>query len=614
MQTLDHVVVRFAGDSGDGMQLTGSQFTTSTALAGNDLATLPDFPAEIRAPAGTLPGVSGFQIHFSSSDVFTPGDAADVLIAMNPAALKANLSDLRAGGLLIVNNDSFKQKDLEKAHYTSNPLEDHSLDRYQVISVELTRLTRQAVAEIGLDTRSADRCKNLFALGMMYWLFDRPLETTQKWLERKFAGKPQLLDANLRALKAGWSYCEATEVFHERYHVPKFPTKPGLYRNIAGNSALALGLVAAAHRSQLPLFYASYPITPASDVLHELAHLKRFGVVTFQAEDEIAAIGAAIGASYAGGLGVTCTSGPGMALKSEALGLATMVELPLVVIDVQRGGPSTGLPTKTEQADLFQALFGRNSEAPMPVLAASSASDCFRLAYEAVRIAISRMTPVILLSDGYLANGAEPWLVPRVDELPPIPVTFHTDPDTFLPYLRDPKTLARPWAVPGTKGLEHRIGGLEKADRTGHVSYDPQNHEHMVRTRAAKVEGVADMIPEQTVEGDQSGSLLVLGWGSTYGAIQGAVRRARKEGLTVGHAHLRYLNPMPRNLKAVMDRYDAVLVPELNMGQLAFVLQGKFVKPVVSLTKIQGKPFTEIEILSRIKEMASNSKVKGGVA
>ncbi|MCA9726962.1 MAG: 2-oxoacid:acceptor oxidoreductase subunit alpha [Candidatus Eisenbacteria bacterium] len=596
------------------MQLTGSQFTTSTALAGNDLATLPDFPAEIRAPAGTLPGVSGYQIHFSSSDVFTPGDNADVLVAMNPAALKANIGDLRAGGLLIVNTDSFKQKDLDKAGYQVSPLEDHSLDRFQVISIDLTRLTRQAVEEIGLDTRSADRCKNLFALGMMYWLFDRPLDSTLNWLQKKFGARADLLEANRRALQAGWSYCEATEVFHERYHVPRFPTTSGLYRNIAGNTSTALGLVAAAHRSKLPLFYASYPITPASDVLHELAQLKRFGVITFQAEDEIAAISAAIGASYAGTLGVTCTSGPGMALKTEALGLATIAELPLVVIDVQRGGPSTGLPTKTEQADLLQALYGRNSEAPIPVLAAATASDCFRMSYEAVRIAITHMTPVILLTDGYIANGAEPWLVPKVEELPEISVSFRTDPENFFAYERDPQTLARPWAIPGTKGLEHRIGGLEKADRTGHVSYDPLNHEHMVRTRAAKVERVVDLVPDQTVEGDEAGSLLVLGWGSTYGAIQGAVRRARSQGLRVGHAHLRYLNPFPKNLESVMSRFEKVLVPELNMGQLAFVLQGRFVRPVESLTKIQGKPFTEVEVLNRILELAPGSNGKGGAA
>jgi 2-oxoglutarate ferredoxin oxidoreductase subunit alpha len=601
--TLEHVVIRFAGDSGDGMQLTGSQFTTSTALAGNDLATLPDFPAEIRAPAGTLPGVSGFQIQFASSNVFTPGDAVDVLVAMNPAALVSNLRDVKPGGLLIVNADSFNQKDLDKAGCETNPLEGPGVEGLRVLRVELTRLTRRAIESVGLDTRSADRCKNFFALGMMYWLFNRPLDPTLRWLESKFASRPKLLEANLLALRAGLAYCEATEVFSERYLVPPAQARPGRYRNISGNTALALGLVTASRKSGLSLFYGSYPITPASDVLHELAQFKSFGVITFQAEDEIAAIGAALGAAYTGALGVTCTSGPGMALKAETLGLATAAELPIIVCDIQRGGPSTGLPTKTEQADLLQAMFGRNSEAPTPVIAPATAAECFSLAYEAARIAIRFMTPVVLLSDGYLANGAEPWLLPDLDALPEIAVEHPNDPETFHPYARDPETLSRPWAVPGSPGMEHRIGGLEKQDVTGNVSYDALNHEHMVRTRAEKVERVAAILPPQEVEGDPEGRLLVLGWGSTYGAIAGAVRSARRDGLPVSHAHLRYLNPMPSNLPEILRRFDRVLVPELNMGQLAFLLRARYLHPVVSQCKIQGRPFSEGEIRRKIEEV-----------
>lgn len=618
VQTLDRVVIRFAGDSGDGMQLTGSQFTSSTALAGNDLATLPDYPAEIRAPAGTLPGLSGFQIHFSSTDVFTPGDAPDVLVAMNPAALKANLPDLKPGGVLIVNSNAFQKKDLEKAGYSESPL--GTLEGYRLIELELTRLTKTAVEPTGVDTRTSERCKNFFALGLMFWLFNRSMEPTIQWIESKFGRTPQIKEANLLALKAGFTFGEATEIFNETYSVPPAAVSPGRYRNISGNTALSLGLVAAANKSGLRLFLGSYPITPASDILHELSHYRNFNVVTFQAEDEIAAITAALGASFAGALGVTATSGPGMALKSEAMGLAIMAELPLVICDIQRGGPSTGLPTKTEQADLLQALFGRASEAPLPVLAAATPGDCFRMAFEAARIAIKFMTPVILLSDGYLGNGSEPWRLPKVDDLPEIPVLHpqkagaepgseKTGPNGngFLPYRRDPVTLARPWAVPGTPGLEHRIGGLEKQETTGNVSYDPLNHDAMVRLRAEKVARVASDIPEQTVDGPDHGKLLVVGWGSTYGAIAGAVRQARSDGLSVSHAHLRYLNPFPSNLEGLLRNFETVLVPELNLGQLAFLLRGQFLVPTVSLTKVQGKPFTELELRNQIEALLSGT-------
>jgi 2-oxoglutarate ferredoxin oxidoreductase subunit alpha len=604
VEVLERVVIRFAGDSGDGMQLTGTQFTATTAIAGNDLATFPDFPAEIRAPAGTLPGVSGFQINFSSEEIFTPGDAPDVLVAMNPAALKVNIRDLRKNGILIVNTDSFREADLAKAAYAQNPLEDGSLDGYRVFKIEITRLTRIALKETGLPQRIMDRCKNFFALGMMYYLYHRKLETSMAWIAKKFAATPEMIQANQLALKAGYAYGEATEVFQVTYEVPRAQLTPGTYRNIAGNQALALGLVAAAKMSKLPLFQGSYPITPASDILHELSQYKNFGIITFQAEDEIAAVGAALGASFAGALGLTTTSGPGMALKMEFIGLAIMVELPLVIVDIQRGGPSTGLPTKTEQADLWQAIFGRNSEAPCIVLAARSPADCFDAAYEACRLTLRHMTPVILLSDGFIANGAEPWKLPNVDELLPIPVQFRTDPEGFLPYLRDPETLARPWAIPGSKGLEHRIGGLEKADGTGNVSYDALNHEHMVRIRQEKVDRVQEDIPLAETVGDRSGSLLVVGWGSTYGAITGAVRRARAEGRKVSQVHIRHLSPMPKNLKEVLSRFDRILVPEMNMGQLSFILRGKYLIDVVPLTKVQGQPFTESEILDRIRELS----------
>ncbi len=603
VEQLEKVVVRFAGDSGDGMQVTGGQFTNTTAIVGNDLSTLPDFPAEIRAPAGTLPGVSGFQIQFSSSDIHTPGDAPDVLVAMNPAALKVNVSDLRPGGILVVNTGAFKDTDLKKAGYVHSPLEDGSLDRFRVFKVDLTDLTRKALAGTRLNQKQIDRCKNFFSLGMMYWLYQRPMDNTLKWIEMKFGKQPELAEANRLALKAGLAYCEATEVFQVQYEVPPARLEPGKYRNISGNSALAMGLVTAARKAGLPLFQGSYPITPASDILHELSTYKHFGVHTFQAEDEIAAIGSAIGASFGGAIGFTSTSGPGVALKTEAIGLATMVELPVVIANIQRGGPSTGLPTKTEQADLLQALFGRNSEAPVPVLAPATPGDCFFMAYEAVRIAVMYMTPVFLLSDGYLANGAEPWKVPNLDDLPAIPVSFRKDPDGFAPYLRDPITMARPWAIPGTPGLEHRIGGLEKEDVTGNVSYDPLNHEKMVRLRAEKVARIANDIPEAEVNGKPSGRLLVVGWGSTHGAITAAVSQRQAQGRSVSHVHLRYLNPLPRNLGSVLSNFERILVPEMNLGQLLMVLRAKYLVDARGLNKIQGKPFKESEILATIDEI-----------
>ena len=602
-EIIENAVIRFCGDSGDGMQITGSQFTNTVALYGNDLATFPDFPAEIRAPAGTLPGVSGFQVHFSSSDVYTPGDSVDVLIAMNPAALKMNLADLKTNGILIVNLDDFQPNDLRKAQIVTNPLEDHSLDGYRLFAVELTKMTRAALKDLGLDAKSMDRCKNFFALGMCYWLYNRSMEPTHGWLEEKFKSKQQLVQANKLAMKAGYSYCEATEAFQISYEIPPAKLAPGVYRNISGNAALALGFVAASQKAGIPLFLGSYPITPASDILHELSMYKDFGVITFQAEDEIAAITSAIGAAYAGALGITSTSGPGMALKTEALGLAVAVELPLVICDIQRGGPSTGLPTKTEQADLLQALFGRNSEAPIPVVAPSSPGDCFWIALEASRIAIKHMVPVIILSDGYLANGAEPWKVPTIDELPEIPVHFETNPEGFLPYRRDPVTLSRPWAVPGTPGLEHRIGGIEKQDVTGNIDYEPLNHEHMVRLRAAKVESVANDIPPVVPEGDQSGDLLIIAWGSTHGPITAALNAQREKGRSIGHVHLRHLNPLPRNLGEVIKRFKKVLVPEMNMGQLLMILRAKYLVDAQGYNKIQGKPFKTSEIENKIEQM-----------
>ena len=602
-ETLDEAVIRFCGDSGDGMQITGSQFTNTAALFGNDISTFPDFPAEIRAPAGTLPGVSGFQIHFSTKDVYTPGDAVDVLVAMNPAALKMNVADLKTGGILIVNVDNFKDTDLRKAQIVQNPLEDHSLDGYRVFGVELTKLTRAALKELGLDAKAMDRCKNFFALGMCYWLYNRSMDATHRWLDDKFKAKPVLAEANKLAMKAGYSYCEATEAFQVSYDIPPARLSPGTYRNISGNTALALGFLTASARSGLPLFQGSYPITPASDILHELSMYKDFGVTTFQAEDEIAAMTSAIGAAYAGSLAITTTSGPGMALKMEAIGLAVMVELPVVICDIQRGGPSTGLPTKTEQADLLQALFGRNSEAPLPVLAPQTPGDCFWIALEAARIATKYMVPVIVLSDGYLANGAEPWRIPASAELPAMPVKFRTDPQGFMPYLRDAETLARPWVKLGTPGLEHRIGGLEKQDGTGNVNYEALNHEHMVRLRAAKVQAVVAEIPDVEAAGDAEGDLLLIGWGSTYGAITAALRTVRERGHRVGHVHLRHLNPLPRNLGEVLKRYRKVVVPEMNLGQLLMVLRAKFLVDAIGLNKVQGKPFKQQEIEAKIEEV-----------
>ena len=585
------------------MQITGSQFTNTVALYGNDLATFPDYPAEIRAPAGTLPGVSGFQVHFSSNDVYTPGDAVDALVAMNPAALKMNIADLKTNGILIVNLDAFKEGDLRKAQIVTSPLEDHSLDGYRTFAVELTKLTRAALKDLGIDTKSMDRCKNFFALGMCYWLYNRSMAPPLNYLEDKFKSKPQLVQANKLAMQAGYSYCEATEAFQISYEIPPAKLSPGVYRNISGNAALALGFVAASQQAGIPLFLGSYPITPASDILHELSQYKDFGVITFQAEDEIAAVTSAIGAAYAGALGITTTSGPGMALKTEALGLAVAVELPLVICDIQRGGPSTGLPTKTEQADLLQALYGRNSEAPIPVVAPSSPGDCFWIALEASRIAIKHMVPVIILSDGYLANGAEPWKVPTVDELPAIPVHFETNPEGFLPYKRNPETLSRPWAIPGTPGLEHRIGGIEKQDVTGNINYEPLNHEHMVRLRAAKVEAVANDIPDVVPEGDPDGDLLIVAWGSTHGPITAGLQAQRAKGRRIGHVHLRHLNPLPTNLGEVIKRYKKVLVPEMNMGQLVMVLRAKYLVDAQGFNKIQGKPFKTSEIEQKIEEM-----------
>jgi 2-oxoglutarate ferredoxin oxidoreductase subunit alpha len=602
-EVIDQAVIRFCGDSGDGMQITGSQFTNTVALYGNDLATFPDYPAEIRAPAGTLPGVSGFQVHFSSNDVYTPGDAVDALVAMNPAALKMNIADLKTNGILIVNLDAFKEGDLRKAQIVTSPLEDHSLDGYRTFAVELTKLTRAALKDLGIDTKSMDRCKNFFALGMCYWLYNRSMAPTLNYLEDKFKSKPQLVQANKLAMQAGYSYCEATEAFQISYEIPPAKLSPGVYRNISGNAALALGFVAASQQAGIPLFLGSYPITPASDILHELSQYKDFGVITFQAEDEIAAVTSAIGAAYAGALGITTTSGPGMALKTEALGLAVAVELPLVICDIQRGGPSTGLPTKTEQADLLQALYGRNSEAPIPVVAPSSPGDCFWIALEASRIAIKHMVPVIILSDGYLANGAEPWKVPTVDELPAIPVHFETNPEGFLPYKRNPETLSRPWAIPGTPGLEHRIGGIEKQDVTGNINYEPLNHEHMVRLRAAKVEAVANDIPDVVPEGDPDGDLLIVAWGSTHGPITAGLQAQRAKGRRIGHVHLRHLNPLPTNLGEVIKRYKKVLVPEMNMGQLVMVLRAKYLVDAQGFNKIQGKPFKTSEIEQKIEEM-----------
>jgi 2-oxoglutarate ferredoxin oxidoreductase subunit alpha len=602
-EKLDDVVIRFAGDSGDGMQLTGTQFTTASALAGNDLATFPDYPAEIRAPAGTIAGVSAFQVRIADYDIHTPGDAPDVLVAMNPAALRVNLKDLKQNGVLIVNTDEFDQRNLNRVGYTSNPLEDESLNAYRLFKVDITRLTKETLKDSGLDTKSQERCKNFFALGMTYWLFSKPLDSTIEWLQEKFKSKPKLAEANTKVLKAGWNFCDITELFQVRYEIEAAKLQPGTYRNVMGNQAIALGAIAASRRSGLPLFQGAYPITPASDVLHDLSYYKQYGVTTYQAEDEIAAMCATVGAAYAGSLAFTSTSGPGMALKTEAIGLAIITELPMLIVNVQRGGPSTGLPTKTEQADLFQAVLGRNGEAPLPVLAASSPGDCFDAMLDGFRIALKYMTPVILLSDGYIANGSEPWQVPKVEDLPDLRKEFATDPTTFKPYDRDAATLARPWAIPGTPGLEHRIGGLEKANVTGHVSYDPSNHEEMIKLRAEKTAREARDIPDVVVDGEPEGNLLVIGWGSTAGAITGAVKLARREGLKVSRVHLRWLNPFPKNLGEVLSRFDKVLVPEMNLGQLAFLLKANYLKPVISFPKVQGKPYYRFEILDEIRKL-----------
>jgi 2-oxoglutarate ferredoxin oxidoreductase subunit alpha len=616
VKQLDRVIIRFAGDSGDGMQLTGDRFTQETAAFGNDLVTLPNFPAEIRAPQGTLPGVSSFQVHFADHDILTAGDAPDVLVAMNPAALRANLGDLHKGATIIVDTHDFTARNLTKAGYTANPLDGDTLDEYALHTVDLTGMTVEAVKEFGLSRKDASRAKNMFALGLLSWMYGRPTDPTTAFLTKRFAKVPDIRDANLAAFKAGWNFGETTEAFAVQYEVKPAVLPPGTYRNITGNLALAYGLVAGGVQAGLPVFLGTYPITPASDILHELSKHKSFGVTTFQAEDEIAGVGAAIGASYAGHLGVTSTSGPGVALKSEAIGLAVMTELPLVVVDVQRGGPSTGLPTKTEQADLLQAMFGRNGEAPVPIVAPQSPGDCFAAAVEATRIAVTYRTPVLLLSDGYLANGSEPWRVPAVDELPVIDPAFATeknhgsgDDAEFWPYLRDEKTLARPWAIPGTAGLEHRIGGLEKGDGHGNISYDPANHDFMVRTRQAKIDRIADTIPLVEVD-DPSGEakVLVLGWGSTYGPIGAGVRRVRKAGYAVAQAHLRHLNPFPSNLGEVLKGYDKVLVPEMNLGQLSLLLRAKYLVDAVGYNHVRGLPLKATELAHAIGELVGQAE------
>ncbi|MDQ1670313.1 MAG: 2-oxoglutarate/2-oxoacid ferredoxin oxidoreductase subunit alpha [Actinomycetota bacterium] len=614
VQQLDRVIIRFAGDSGDGMQLTGDRFTTETASFGNDLSTLPDFPAEIRAPAGTLPGVSAFQLHFADHDIMTPGDRPDVLVAMNPAALKANTGDLPPGADIIVNTDEFTKRNLTKVGYTVSPLEDDSLEKFNVHPVALTSMTVEALKDFDMSKKDAERAKNMFALGLLSWLYHRPTEGTLKFLEAKFARNETIMKANITAFNAGWNFGETTEDFSVSYEVKPAQLPPGTYRNISGNLALAYGLVAASQRSGLPLYLGSYPITPASDILHELSKHKRFGVRTFQAEDEIAAVGAALGAAYGGSLAVTSTSGPGLALKQETIGLGVSLELPLIIVDVQRAGPSTGMPTKTEQADLLQAMFGRNGEAPVPIVAPRSPSDCFDTAIEAARIATTYRVPVIILSDGYLANGSEPWQVPTVDALPDLSVTMATEHNktledgstAFWPYLRDPETLARPWAVPGTAGLEHRIGGIEKADGTGNISYDPANHDYMVRTRQAKVDGIAATIAPLEVE-DPSGNarVLVLGWGSTYGPIGAACRLVRAQGAEVAQAHLRHLNPFPSNLGEVLRRYDKVLVPEMNLGQLAMLVRAKYLVDAIGYNQVRGLPFKADELAAVIEEVAA---------
>ena len=604
----ESVVIRFAGDSGDGMQLTGNQFTTTSALIGNDIATYPDYPAEIRAPAGTLPGVSAFQIHFSSGDIFTPGDEPDVLVAMNAAALKVNLPMLPKGRTVIVNTDGFTAANLSKAGYETHPLEDGTLDGYHAIQVPLTAQTVKTLEDSPLSQNLRKRCKNFYALGIMYWLYSRPPEATEEWIRQKFKMKPDVVSANIAALRGGYAYAQASELFQVRYEVPPAPQKPGLYRNISGNRATALGLYAASVQSGIPLFVGSYPITPASDILVELARLKREGVITFQAEDEMAAICAAIGASFGGSIAVTMTSGPGIALKTEAMGLAVTTELPLVIVNVQRGGPSTGLPTKTEQSDLLQAIWGRNGECPLAVIAASSPSDCFETALEAVRIAVKYMTPVILLSDGYIANGSEPWLVPNAKDLPEIAASFLADHEGFEPFSRNPETLARPWVRPGTPGMEHRIGGLEHRDGSGNVSYEPENHEKMTLHRERKIAGIARDIPLAETFGDDSGELLMVGWGGTYGSLHAATLEAREMGLGVSHLHLRHLNPLPPNIGEVLKSFGHVLVAELNRGQLDILLRARFLLETKKLNKMQGQPFTVSEIIRAVEKILKGSR------
>ena len=607
---LQDVVIKFAGDSGDGMQLTGQQFTNNTAMLGIDLATFPDFPAEIRAPIGTLPGVSGFQLHFSSNKVFTPGDIADVLVAMNAAALKVNLKAIKPGGKIIVNLEGFDAKNLRLANYPDgvNPLEDGSLDSFEVLKIDVTKLTREALKDFPeLGNKERDRAKNMFVLGYIYWMYNRSLENTISFLQEKFGKKPVIFNSNVKVLQAGYNYGETTEAFASRYVVEKAKMKPGTYRSIMGNQALSMGLIAASDKSGLPLFLGAYPITPASDILHELSKYKNFGVKTFQGEDEIAAITAAIGASYGGTLGVTSTSGPGMALKTEAMGLAVMLEIPLLIINIQRGGPSTGLPTKTEQSDLMQAYYGRNGECPMPVIATATPSDCFDVAYEAVRLSVQHMTPVVLLSDGYIANGAEPWRFPQAADLPEIKVNFKkgldADEPKFQPYRRDEK-LARPWAIPGTPGLEHRIGGIEKQDITGNISYDPENHQHMVNVRQSKVDKIADYIPLQKLEcGPEKGKVLVLGWGSTFGAIKSAVLQLLEEGHSVSHAHIRYLRPFPKNLGEMIKNFDQVLIPEINNGQLVKIIRDQYMVDAKPYNKVMGVPITKGELVDVIRKM-----------
>jgi 2-oxoglutarate ferredoxin oxidoreductase subunit alpha len=607
-ELLSDIVIKFAGDSGDGMQLTGSQFTNNTALMGIDLATFPDFPAEIRAPQGTIPGVSGYQLRFSSDAIYTPGDLCDVLVAMNAAALKTNLKAIKKGGKIIANVDGFDSKNLRLANYPDgvNPIEDGSLEGFELIKMDVTKMTREALKDITLGTKEKDRAKNMFVLGFLYWMYSRDMDSTLKFLNEKFGKKDDILNANLKALQAGYNFGDTTETFTTRYKVEKAKMKPGTYRSIMGNQGVSLGLVAASQKSGLPIFLGTYPITPASDILHDLSKMKNFGVKTFQAEDEIAGISAAIGASYGGYLAVTTTSGPGIALKGEAMGLAVMLEIPLLIIDVQRGGPSTGLPTKTEQSDLLQAYYGRNGECPMPVIAASTPSDCFSAVYEAVRISLEHMTPVMFLSDGYIANGAEPWLFPQAEDLPAITVKFKTALDEgeerFQPYKRDEK-LVRPWALPGTKGLEHRIGGLEKQDITGNVSYEPDNHEHMVKTRQAKVDMIAHYIPEQKIDsGAASGKVLVIGWGSTYGSIKSAVQELLLEGQAVSHAHIRYMRPFPKNLGEIIKQFDTVIVPEINNGQLIKILRDVYLVDAKPFNKIKGTPITKGELVAEIRK------------